>query len=109
MDQDETWQAGGLDRGHIVLDGDAAPPPQKESEPQFLAHICCGQMAGWINMPLGREVCLSPSNVLDGDPARLLRKRGTAAPALLTHVYCGHGRPSTAELLLNTVSCSNVM
>jgi len=49
----------GLGPGHIVLDGDPAPP---NSPPQFLAHICCGQMAGWIKMPLGREVGLSPSN-----------------------------------------------
>jgi len=54
----------GLGPGHIVLDGDQAPPPQ------FLAHICCGQMAAWIKMPLGMEVGLSPGYlVLDGDPA----------------------------------------
>jgi len=40
----------GLGPGHIVLDGDPASPPQKGAEPpQFSAHICCGQMAGWIN------------------------------------------------------------
>ena len=37
---------------------------------QFSAHICCGQMAVWIKMPLGREVGLGPSAiVLAGDPA----------------------------------------
>jgi len=68
MDQDETWHAG-MPRpvGHIVLDGDPASPPPKRHSPQFLAHICCGQMAGWIKMPLGRVVGLSPSDiVLDG-------------------------------------------
>jgi len=31
---------------HIVLDGDPAPLPK--GNPQFLAHICGGQIAGWI-------------------------------------------------------------
>jgi len=57
MDQDETWHEGiGLGPGHIVLDGDPAPPPPKGHSPKFLAHICCSQMAGWIKMPLGMEV-----------------------------------------------------
>ena len=39
---------------------------------QFSAHSCSGQMAGWIKMPLCREVGLSTSDiVLDGDPAPL--------------------------------------
>ena len=61
----------GLGPGHIVLDGDQAPPPPKwHSPPQFSTHICCSQMAGWIKMPLGREVGLGPGDfVLDGDPA----------------------------------------
>jgi len=42
----------GLDPGHNVLDGDPAPPPQKEHSPQFSVHVCCGQMAGWTKMPL---------------------------------------------------------
>jgi len=45
-------------------------PPKKGAAPQFLAHVCCGQTAGWIKMPLGREVGLGPGHtVLDGDPA----------------------------------------
>ena len=36
----------GLGPGHIVLDGDSAPPPKRGTAPtQFSAHICCGQMA----------------------------------------------------------------
>jgi len=31
----------------------------------ILAHICCGQMAGWINMPLGRQVGLGLSNTVE--------------------------------------------
>jgi len=46
-------------------------PPQKQHNPQFSFHVCCGQMAGWIKMPHGTEVDLSPGDiVLDGDPAR---------------------------------------
>ena len=42
-------------------------------------HICCGQIAGWIKMPLGRKVGLGPIDiVLDGDPAPPPQKGGTA-------------------------------
>ena len=46
----------GLGPGHIVLDGDPAPPQKKGgTEPHhFSAHVCCGQTAGWIKMPLSR-------------------------------------------------------
>ena len=34
-----------------------------------MAHVYCGQMAGWIKMALGMEIDLSPGHfVLDGDP-----------------------------------------
>ena len=60
----------GLGTDHIVLDGDPALPPQRGTIPQFSVHICCGQMAGWIKMPLGMEVGLGPGDfVLGGDPA----------------------------------------
>jgi len=54
----------GLGPVHIVLDGDAAPLPQKGTAPQFSAHICCGQTAGWIKMPLGMEVALGPGHIV---------------------------------------------
>jgi len=41
----------GLGRGHIVLDGDPAPPIKGAQPFQLLAHVCCGQRAGWIKMP----------------------------------------------------------
>jgi len=61
----------GLGPGHIVLDGDPAPPPQRgTATTQFSAHICCGQMAAWIKIPLGMELGLGPGAfVLDGNPA----------------------------------------
>ena len=59
----------GLGLGHIVLDGDPAPP-KKGHSPQFLAHVSCGQTGGWIKMPLGTKVGLVPGYiVLHGDPA----------------------------------------
>jgi len=70
----------GLGLGHIVLDGEpASPPPPKGSTAPlpFSTHVCCGQTAGWIEMPLGTEVGLDPGDIiLDGDPAPL--KRDTA-------------------------------
>jgi len=100
MDQGGTWHGGRPQPGHIVLDGDTAPLPQKKDRaPQFLAHVYCGQMAGLIKTPLGTEVDLSPGHfVLDGFPAT--GERGTAAPLVSAHAYCGHGRPS--QLLLSS-------
>ena len=46
-------------------------------------------MAGCIEMLLGREVGLSPSDiVLDGDPAPP-PKRGAGAPKFSAHIRCG--------------------
>jgi len=43
----------GLGPGHIVLDVDPAPLPQKgQSVPQFSAHVSCGQTAVCIRIPL---------------------------------------------------------
>jgi len=40
----------GLSLGDTVLDGDPAPLPKgAPHSPQFSAHTCCGQMAGWTN------------------------------------------------------------
>ena len=54
----------GLGPGHIVLDGDPAPPPKKGTAPQFSVHVCCGQTAGWIKMPLGTKVQASAQATL---------------------------------------------
>jgi len=80
----------GLGPGHIVLDGDPAPPPQKGTAPQFSAHIRCGQMAAQIKMPLVMEVGIGPGDfVLDGDPAPLPKKGAEPPHNLLAHFYCG--------------------
>jgi len=73
----------GLGPGHIVLDGNPAPPPQRGTAPtQFSAHICCGKMAALFKMPLGMELGLSPDDfVLDGDPAVPSPKNGAELPS----------------------------
>ena len=78
MDQDATWYRG----GDVVLDGDRAPLPQ------FSAHVCCGQTAGWIKMSLGTELGSPCYIVLDLDQA-VPTERGIAASHFLTHVYSG--------------------
>jgi len=71
----------GIGPDHIVLDGNPAPFPQRGTPPKFSSHICCGQMSGWIKMPLGMEVGLSPSDfVLDEDPAPIPKGGGAPAP-----------------------------
>jgi len=84
MNKDKTWHAGiGLVLGHIVLEmGTQLPLPQRgTAPPQFSAHICYGQVAGWIKMPLGRKVGLDTSDiVLDGDSAPLPQKVNKAPP-----------------------------
>ena len=52
------WPLGmevGLGPECIVLDATA---------PQFSVHVCCGQTAGWIKMPLGTMVGLGPGNIV---------------------------------------------
>jgi len=46
MDIDATWYEGRpWPRSHCVTWGPSLPlPPKKGHSPQFLAHICCGQM-----------------------------------------------------------------
>ena len=62
-------------------------PPKKVVEPQFSAHVYCGQTAGWIKMPLGTKVGLGPGDVvLDGDPAPPPPK--VHSPQFLAHSCC---------------------
>ena len=95
-----------LGSGDFVFDGHPATPTTEgtSATSQFLAHVSCGQTAGWMKTPLGMEVDLSPGHfVLDGFPA--VCERGTAAPLHSAHAYCVHGRPS--QLLLS--SCRNYL
>jgi len=71
-----------LGQGDIVLDVHPAPLPKRFiAPPPIFTHICCGQTAGWIKIPLGMEVGFVQSHiVLDGDRA-LPKGGGTAAPS----------------------------
>ena len=85
----------GLGPRHIALDGDPALPPQKGGRASpFLAHVHCGQMAGWITMALGMEVGLGPGHiVLNEDPAPLPQKGGALPnfrPRILWPNGCMH-------------------
>jgi len=44
----------GLGLGNIVFDVDPATPIKRHTHPfPILAHVYCGQMAGWMKTPLG--------------------------------------------------------
>jgi len=68
--------------------GTHLPPPKKKggTAPQFLAHVYCDQMAGWIKVPLGTKVGHSPGHiVLHADPAP---HKGHSTQ-FSADVYCG--------------------
>ena len=83
MDQDVTWYgARPRPKPHRVRWGPSSPPRKNRGHnPQFLAHVCCGQTAGRTNkMSLGREVGLVPGDiVLDREPPPL-KKEGHSSP-----------------------------
>jgi len=66
MDQDETWHAGRPRPWPYCVRWGPSSPPQRgtRTAPQFSAHICCGQMAGWIKTPFGTDVGLGPSDIV---------------------------------------------
>jgi len=77
--------------------GTQLPQKKRKHSTQFLAHVYCGQTAGWMKTPLGTGVDIVIGNlVLDEIPA--VRERGTAHTPLFAHVYCGHGHPSQLRL-----------
>ena len=88
MDQDETRHEGRPRRRPHCVRWRRSSPPRKGHSPQFSAHVRCGQMAGWIKMPLSMEIGLGPSHiVLDGDPATP-QKRGHSSQ-FSADVCCG--------------------
>ena len=91
IDEGEIWHGGRpRPRPHCVRWGPSSPH-QNGHSPQFLAHVCCGQTVGWIQMPLGTVVPagLCPGDtVLDGDPCPR-KNKGGIAPPILAHVCCG--------------------
>jgi len=76
--------AVGFGPGDFVFDGDPATSRKKgtPTPTQFLAHVYCGETAGWMKTPLDTEVYLGIGHiVLDVAPA--VCERGIAAPFFL--------------------------
>jgi len=84
MDQHETWHGVGLNPGHIVLDGDPAPPPPKRHS-QFSTRVYFGQTGGWIKVVLVMEVRLVCAKWGPSSPS----KNGAEPTQFSGHVYCG--------------------
>ena len=61
MYQDATWYGGRPPLRRLCVRWRPSPLPKKgvEPPPQLSAHFYCGQTAGCIKMPLGKEVGLS--------------------------------------------------
>jgi len=86
MDRDETWHAGRPRPWSHCFTWGPSSLSHRGHSPQFSAHIGCGQMAGWIKMPLGMEVGLGPGDfVLHGQHCvrwgpSFPQKKGTLPP-----------------------------
>ena len=100
MHRDATWYGGRPQTRRLCVRWGPSPCPKRSGAPHFSAHVYCGQTAGWMKTPLGREVDLGPGHfVLDGFPA--IGERGTAVPSFRPMpVVHGHDRPS--QLLLSS-------
>jgi len=88
MDYDATWYGGTPRPRQLCVRWGPSSPQRKGTAPHpILADVSCGETAGWIKIPLGTEINLSPGDVvLDGVAAP--PKRGTT-PQFSAHVYCG--------------------
>jgi len=77
-------------------------PLPKGAHPQFSAHVYCGQTVGWIKMPLGAKVGLSPGDsVLDRDRAPLPTKGVEPRFQFSAHFHCGQ-TAGCIKMLLGT-------
>ena len=109
MDQYETWHGGTpRPRRHCVRRRPSPLSPKGHS-PQFSAHVCCGQTAGWIKMPVGTEVALGPGHIVsDGD--QVPSPKGAQQPSSFgPFIFWPNGRPS--QLLVSTclLFCDTVL
>jgi len=68
----------------------------------FSAHVYCGEMAGWVKMPLHTEVDLGSGHIVF-DGAQLPPRKGAQHPLSLRPMYIRAKRSpisATTELLL---------
>ena len=92
-DQDEIWQASRpRPWPHRVRWGSSSPSP-KGAQPQLSAHIYCGQMAGWIKMPLGTKVGLGPGHIVSYGNGPTLPPKGAQPPIFGPCLLWPNGRP----------------
>jgi len=102
MDQDAAWNGDKPRPWPYRVRLKSSSP--KGHSPQFSAHLCCGQTAGWIRMQLGTEVDLGKGHiVLDGAELPPARKVHSSLPLFGLCLWLSNCRPS--QLLLS--SCTN--
>ena len=83
MHQDATWYGFRPRPRRLCFRwGPSYPRRKGHAHPaQFLAHVYCGQTAGWMKTPLGTEIDLGPGHiVLDGGPSA--PRNGHSSPPL---------------------------
>jgi len=70
MHQDATWYGGKpRSRRRCVRWGRSYLQKKGQTHPtQFLSHVYCGQMAGWMKTRLGTEVALGPGHIVRPGP-----------------------------------------
>jgi len=76
-------------RGLYVRLRPSPPSPKRGQAPKFLAHVYCGQTTGWIKMPLGTKVGLSPGDCVRWGPSPLPTKGVERPSQFSAHFYCG--------------------
>jgi len=70
IDQDGTWYAGRPRSRRYCVRSGCSSAEKGAQHPYFSTHDRCGQIAGWVKIPLGTEVDLGPGHImLDGHPA----------------------------------------
>jgi len=99
------WMYRPQPRRHCVRRGPSSPKGTQPPHPQFSAHVCSGQTAGWIKMPLtDTEVGLGPRRHrvrwgLTTTPLPPKKGGGGTAPNFWPMTTVVNGRPS--HLLLS--------
>jgi len=95
MDQEAIWYGGRSSPRQLCVRETQLPVPQRAESPQFLAHVCCGQTAGWIKMPFGREVGIGPGHIdIRWGLSSLIHKGVQPFPNFRPCLLWPNGRPS---------------
>ena len=77
-------------RRHYVRWGPSSRTERDTAVPLFSALVYCGQTAGWIRIPLGKEISLGSGDiVLDGDPSPPRKGAEQPLPHFSAHVCRG--------------------